>query len=376
MKKYGFLLFAIFACACSKSNNTAGANIIKVGEVSSLTGSEAAFGTSTHNGIKLYFDEVNAAGGINGKKLELITYDDQSKPEEAATGITKLITQDKVITVLGEVASSRSMAMAPIAQQYKIPMITPSSTNPKVTQLGDYIFRTCFIDPYQGKVMAKFALNDLNYKRIAVLRDIKSDYSVGLADYFSQAFKQSGGIVLVDQSYSGGDIDFKSQLTSIRETNPEAIFVPGYYTEVGLIARQARELGINVPLLGGDGWNSTKLIEIGGSAIQGSYFSDHYSPEDSTPIVQDFIKKYKTAYNETPDGMAATGYDAAQVLVDAIKRADSTDSTTLRNAIANTKDFTAVTGNITINASRDATKSAVVLQVADTHFTFKTKVNP
>ena len=202
--------------------------------------------------------------------LELITIDDQGKPEEAATAITKLVTQDKVVAVLGEVASSRSFAMAPIAQQYKTPMISPSSTNPKVTQQGDYIFRVCFIDPYQGEVMAKFALNDLNYKNVAVLRDIKNDYSVGLADYFIQAFNKHGGKVLLDQSYSAGDIDFKSQLTAIRQSNPEAIFVPGYYTEVGLIARQARELGINVPLLGGDGWNSTKLMEIGGSAIQGS----------------------------------------------------------------------------------------------------------
>ena len=376
MKKYSFLLAALLACACSKSNSTADANIIKIGEVGSLSGSEASFGTSTHNGIKLYFDEVNAAGGVNGKKLQLITVDNQGKPEEAATGITKLITQDKVVAVIGEVASSRSMAMAPIAQQYKIPMISPSSTNPKVTQQGDYIFRVCFIDPYQGQVMAKFALGNLNFKRIAVLRDIKNDYSVGLADFFTEAFKQNGGEVLVDQSYSAGDIDFKSQLTAIRQTNPEAIFVPGYYTEVGLIARQARELGMNAPLLGGDGWNSIKLIEIGGAAIQGSYFSDHYSPEDTAPIVQSFIKKYQAAYNETPDGMAATGYDAAQVVVDAIKRAGSTDGPALRNALASTKDFSAVTGNITIDENRDAKKSAVVLQIADSRFTFKTKVNP
>lgn len=378
MKKCHFLLAIFFACAaCSSPSNKSSKNeVIKIGEVGSLTGAEAAFGTSTHQGVKLYFDEINAQGGVNGKKLELVTIDNQGKPEEAATGITKLITQDKVIAVLGEVASSRSLAMAPIAQQYKIPMISPSSTNPKVTEQGDYIFRVCFIDPYQGEVMAKFSLNDLGVKRVAVLRDIKNDYSVGLADYFIGAFKKNGGEILADQSYSAGDIDFKSQLTAIRTTNPDAIFVPGYYTEVGLIARQARELGMNAPLLGGDGWNSIKLIEIGGSAIQGSYFSDHYSPEDNSPIVKDFIKKYQAAYNSVPDGMAATGYDAAQVLVDALKRSKSLDPKDVREAIAATKDFVAVTGSITIDEKRNAKKSAVVLQVADNHFAFKTKVNP
>ncbi|MBI4925010.1 MAG: ABC transporter substrate-binding protein, partial [Bdellovibrio sp.] len=289
-------------------------NEILIGEVGSLTGNEATFGTSTHNGIDLAFREVNKKGGVNGRMLKLLTLDDQGKPEEAALAVKKLITQTKVTAVLGEVASSRSLAMAPIAQRYKVTMLSPSSTNPKVTQLGDYIFRVCFIDPFQGHVMAKFALDTLKAKKVAILRDVKNDYSVGLANFFTDTFKKNGGTVLVDQSYSAGDIDFKSQLTAIRAKNPEAIFIPGYYTEVGLIARQARELGIKVPLLGGDGWDSPKLKEIGGSAIENSYFSNHYSEEDKSPQVVEFIKNYKEVYGSVPDGLAAMGYDAAKVL--------------------------------------------------------------
>ncbi|RYZ64465.1 MAG: ABC transporter substrate-binding protein, partial [Proteobacteria bacterium] len=251
-----------------------------------MTGSEATFGTSTHNGILLALKEINDAGGINGKKIELITVDNQSKSEEAALGTSKLITQNHVIAVLGEVASSRSLVMAPIAQQNGTPMISPSSTNPKVTQVGDYIFRTSFIDPFQGEVMARFASENLKAKKIAILKDVKSDYSMGLSQYFINTLLKSGGEILVEQSYAAGDLDFKSQLTAIRAKNPDAIYVPGYYTEVGLIARQARELGMKMPLLGGDGWDSPKLFEIGGKAIEGSYYSNHYSAEDQNPRVQ------------------------------------------------------------------------------------------
>jgi branched-chain amino acid transport system substrate-binding protein len=233
----------------SKTASRSAEDRILIGEVSSLTGSEATFGLSTHRGIEMAVKEINASGGIQGKPVELITMDDQCKPEEAATVITKLITQMNVRAVIGEVASSRTLAMAPIAQTYKIPLVTPSATNPKVTQQGDYIFRVCFIDPFQGMVMAKFAFETLKMKKIAILRDVKSDYSVGLSDFFKAHFEKMGGVIVIDQSYSAGDIDFKSQLTDIRSYNPEAIFVPGYYTEVGLIARQTRELGITVPLL-------------------------------------------------------------------------------------------------------------------------------
>lgn len=381
-------LTAIIACgagACKKKeeagksgagNTDQTTDVIRVGEVGSMTGSEATFGISTHRGIELAVKQINDQGGIKGKKIELISLDDQGKPEEAATAVTKLITQNKITALLGEVASSRSLAMAPIAQQYQVPMVSPSSTNPKVTEQGDYIFRVCFIDPFQGAVMAKFALENLGLKRVAILRDVKNDYSVGLADFFTMTFKNGGGEIVVDQSYSAGDIDFKSQLTSIRSLNPEAIFVPGYYTEVGLIARQAKELGINAPLMGGDGWDSPKLTEIGGDSINGSYFSNHYSSEDTSPQVQEFIAQYKAAYGEVPDGLAAMGYDAAKVLADAMTRAAGFSGPDIRTALAATKDYSGVTGNITIDGQRNAVKSAVVLKVQNDGFKFQTKINP
>lgn len=365
---------------CTKKNSATddsqNSNVIRVGEVGSMTGAEATFGTSTHRGVMLAFDEVNESGGVQGKKIQVVSVDDQGKPEEAATAITKLITQDKVVAVLGEVASSRSIAMAPIAQQYKVPMISPSSTNPKVTELGDYIFRVCFIDPFQGLVMARFATEKLKIKRVAILRDSKNDYSVGLADVFTESFKKMGGTIVEDKSYSAGDIDFKSQLTSIGASQPEAIYVPGYYTDVGLIARQAGELGIKVPLMGGDGWDSPKLREIGGNYINGSYFSNHYSSDDQSPQVQKFIADFKKKYNEIPDGLAAMGYDAAKVLVEAIKKVgiDSPDS--LRQAIAQTKNFPGVTGTISIDEKRNASKSAVILKIEEGQYKYQTTINP
>ena len=358
------------------SNAAPVGDTIKIGEVGSMTGGEASFGISTSRGVQMALDEVNGAGGVNGKKLEILALDDQGKQDEAATAVTKLITQNKVIAILGEVASSRSLAMAPIAQQYKIPMITPASTNPAVTEKGDFIFRVCFIDPFQGTVMAKFALNNLKAKKVAILRDVKSDYSVGLADFFIKAFTQGGGQVVADLSYSTGDTDFASQLTAIRAKSPEAIFVPGYYTEVGLVARKAKELGIKAPLMGGDGWDSPRLIEIGGEALNGSYFSNHYSSDDTSPEVQDFVQRYKKAYNETPDSMAVLGYDALHVLVGAMKHAKSLAGPDLRDAIAQTKDFKTVTGKITIDAKRNPVKSAVVLKIENKAYKFQTSVNP
>ena len=336
---------------------------IVIGEVGSMTGGAATFGKSTHDGIMLAVEKINAAGGIKGKKVRIITLDDQGKPEEAAIATTKLITQDKVIAILGEVASSNSLAMAPIAQKNGIPMVTPSSTNPKVTEIGDYVFRVCFIDPFQGSVMAKFAFNSLKLKKVAILRDVKNDYSIGLADFFIETFTKLGGEIVVDQSFSQGDVDFKSQLTSIKGKNPEAIFVPGYYTEVGLIARQARELGINVPLMGGE-------------ALTGSFFSNHYSPDDMSEGVQKFINDFKAAHNRIPDGLAAMGYDAMLILADAMTRAPELTTVAIRQALADTKAYPAVTGVITINAKRDAEKSAVIIEIKNGKFIFKEKIDP
>lgn len=367
------LFFCLFFIAnCTKKST----NEILVGEYGSLTGSEATFGTSTNKGIKLAFEEINASGGINGKQLKLITLDDQGKAEEAAQAVTRLITQDKVVAVLGEVASSRSLAAAPIAQQYKVPMITPSSTNPKVTQIGDYIFRVCFIDPFQGTVMAKFAVENLKLKKLAILRDVKSDYSMGLADYFTAKVKELGGEIITDVSYAGGDNNFKAQLTKIKATNPEGIFVPGYYTEVGLIAKQAKELGIQVPLLGGDGWDSTKLSEIGGTSIDGSYFSNHYTTESQDTTVTEFVAKFKAKYNEVPDGMAALGYDAANVLAKAMKQTKEVTSAAIRDELAKVTDFKGVTGKISMDANRNAVKSAVVVKVEGKNNKFVTTVTP
>ena len=336
---------------------------IPVGHVASMTGDTATFGRSADAGIRMAIEELNGAGGVLGKKLELITEDDRSVTEEARTAAQKLLQRDHVVALLGEVASSRSLAAAPEAQRAKVPMISPGSTNPKVTEVGDYIFRACFIDPFQGAVMAKFALGELKAKRLAILFDFKQDYSVGLADFFRDTVKKNGGEIVADERYTSGDIEFRAQLTTIRAANPDAIFVPGYYTELGLIAKQARELGINVPLLGGDGWDSEKTLEIGGDAVEGYYFSTHYAADSDDPHVQEFVKRFTAKNGATPDAMAALGYDAAGILADSLKRAGSTDGPKLRDAIAATKDFAGVTGKITIDENRNARKDAVVLQI-------------
>jgi branched-chain amino acid transport system substrate-binding protein len=336
---------------------------ILLGEVGSLTGSEATFGISTRNAIELAVREVNAAGGVKGKKIEIRVYDNQSKPEEAAQAANRLINQDNVLLILGEVASSNSMAMAEKAQPAKVPMISNASTNPKVTEIGDYIFRVCFIDPFQGYVMAKFAHDNLKINKVAVLRDLGSAYSQGLADVFERKFTEMGGKIVARETYTKGSTDFRSQLTAIKRASPDAIYIPGYYNDVGLIARQARELGITAKLMGGDGWDSEKLFELGGAAIEGSYFSNHYSPDDPNPQIQKFIADYKAAFGSVPDSLAALGYDAARVAVDAIKRAPSFDRAAIRDAIAQTKNFPGVTGNITLDDKRNATKPAVVLEV-------------
>lgn len=348
------------------------------GEVGSLTGPEASFGISTRNGIELAVNQANAAGGIKGKKIAVRVYDDQSKPEEAANAVTRLINQDHVKVILGEVASTNSLAMAPKAQEAHVPMISPSSTNPKVTEVGSYIFRVCFIDPFQGFVMAKFARDNLKLTKAAVLKDQKSDYSLGLTEFFTRKFTEMGGKIVALEAYAKGDSDFRAQLTAIKAQKPEAIYVPGYYTDVGIIARQARELGISkkVPLLGGDGWQSYKLFELGGSAIQGSYFSDHYSPDNPAPVVQKFLTEYKAAYGSVPDSLAGLGYDAARVAIAAMQKATDLSGPAVREALAQTKDFPGVTGTITLDSNRNAVKPAVVLEVGDGKMKYITTTAP
>jgi branched-chain amino acid transport system substrate-binding protein len=369
---------ALALAGCNKSQtagDSAPSDTIKIGEYACLTGQTASFGTASHQGAQMAIDDANAAGGILGKKIELITEDDQSKPGEAAAAVRKLISRDHVVALIGEMVSSRSLEAGPIAQQNKIPMVS-GSTNPNVTKIGNYIFRVCFIDPFQGTVMAKFALNSLKKTRVAVLTDVRQDYSVGLAQSFKEYFTKNGGTVVAEQSYSSGDQDFQAQLTSIKAANPEAIFVPGYYNEVGLIALQARELGITVPLMGGDGWDSPALAEIGGAAMEGNFFSNHFSTEDQSPIIQDFIREFKKRHNRDPDGMAALGYDAAKVLLDAMVRSGGTEPARVRDTLATTRDFQGVTGKITIDENRNANKSVVVLTIKDSGFHYVETIAP
>jgi branched-chain amino acid transport system substrate-binding protein len=244
-------------------------------------------------------------------------------------------------------------------------MLTPSSTNPEVTRKGDYIFRSCFIDPVQGAAIAQFAARTLNAKRAGIMVDRKNDYSTGLEKFISQTFTKLGGQMVVTQSYAAGDQDFNAQITSIKGANPDVIFVPGYYGDVALFAKQARDKGITVPLVGGDGWDAEQLYKIGGAALNGSFFSNHYSPYDQDPKVQKFVNDYKARYNSIPDALAATAYDAARIMFDAIKRANSLDGKAIRDALAATKDFPGVTGQVTFNENRDAVKPIVMIEIKD-----------
>ena len=370
---------AVLAAGCSKSGGDgAAAATIRIGEFASLTGNEATFGTSSHEGTVLAIEEINAAGGVLGKQLELVYEDNRSMQGESSTIAKKLINSNKVVALLGEVASGRSLEVAPIAQQNKVPMISPSSTNPKVTEIGDYVFRVCFIDPFQGTLLAGFAKNTLKAKKVAVFADVAAPYSLGLAQYFKEAWLAGGGEVVSEEKYTSRDKDFKAQLTKIKSAKPDAIMVPGYYQEVGLIVAQARQLGITVPLFGGDGWEAPGLIQIAGAEnLANTYYSTHFSPSSSDPLAQKFVAAYKAKYNgKVPDAMAALGYDSTMVLADAIKRAGTTDGPALRDAIAATKDFAGATGITTLDAKRDATKPAVIITVKDGKFEYVETVNP
>jgi branched-chain amino acid transport system substrate-binding protein len=369
---------AILAAAGCNKGTAVDSNEIVLGHYGSMTGSEATFGKSTDNGIKLALEEINQAGGINGKKVRLITYDDKGEAREAGTAVTRLVTRDGVAAVLGEVASSLSLNGAPICQDHGVPMVTPSSTNPAVTEVGDMIFRVCFIDPFQGSVCAKFAREHEGLKaaKAAILYDQAAAYAVGLQDEFGKAFEKLGGEIVATEIYTAGDQDFSAPLTNIRAAQPDVIFIPGYYTDVGNIAIQARKLGITVPLLGGDGWDSSKLGEIAGSAINGCFYSNHYSQQDPDPRVQDFIRKYKEQHKETPDGLAALGYDAARIVCQAIERAGSVAGADIAAELAKTKDFLGVTGKISIDENRNAVKPAVILEMKDGVPTYVTTIEP
>jgi branched-chain amino acid transport system substrate-binding protein len=353
-----WIALALAGCGKKKDDNT-----IVIGHFASMTGAEATFGISTDNAIKIAIEERNAKGGVRGKKIVLQTIDDASKTSEAATAVTRLINDHGAVAILGEVASGRSLAGGPIAQNNKVPMISPSSTNPSVTDVGDYIFRVCFLDDFQGWVGAKFAKDDLKAERVAILYDQAQSYSSGLADYFAKAYEQMGGKVVVRQAFNGANPEISSQLQAIKGADAQVIYLPVYYGPAATIIRKARESGITIPFLGGDGWDSEELAKNAGDAINNTYFSNHYAAEEPRPEVKNFVDKYKATYGgSVPDGLAALGYDAALVLFDAMERAKSLSGPDLRDAIAQTKNFTGVTGTFSIDEKRNAQKSAVVIK--------------
>jgi len=371
-------MVAVLAAGCG--SDTASTQI-NVGGNFEMTGGVATFGQSSANGANLAFKQINAAGGVLGKQINFVIADNKSEPAESTNAMTKLISEDKVVAILGAVASSNTLAASQVSEDSKIPFITPTSTNPKVTfdngKVKPYAFRSCFIDPFQGTVMANFASRTLKAKTAAIYIDNSSDYSKGLAEFFEKAFVANGGTIVSKEAFLQKDQDFKATLTKIKATNPDVIYVPGYYQEVGLIVKQARALDITVPMMGGDGWDSPKLVEIAGAAaLNNGYFSNHYSPEDKDAKVQKFVADYKAEYGQVPDALAALGYDAALMLVDAIKRANSDDPQKITDALAQTKDLAVVTGTLTLNDRHDPVKSAVVIEMKDGKQVFKEKVNP
>lgn len=358
------------------TSSAPGSSPIVLGEYESMTGAQSTFGASTHNGCQLAVDQINKAGGIDGHPVKISLQDDEGKPDAALTVVKKLITQENVTAVIGEVASKNSIAAAPFCNSSKTPMVSPSSTNPKVTTIGPYIFRICFIDPFQGTAAAKFATNTLKARRAAILTDATGDYSIGLSQAFNDAFLKLGGQVITRQNYQASDADFRAQLTAVKALNPDILFVPGYYNNVGVIAKQAREVGIHCPLMGGDGWESPKLVEGAGGpggALEGCYYTNHSAMDNPDPTIQNFVKTYQAAYGGgVPGALSALGYDAVNMVADAIKRTGKPDDgnysseayrTKLRDTLAATHGFKAVTGSITLDANRNAVKPAVVLQV-------------
>jgi branched-chain amino acid transport system substrate-binding protein len=367
------LLTLTFAAAARAANSEP----IKIGHFASLTGKDAAFGVATRKGILLAVEELNANGGILGRKVEYLVEDIQSKPGESATAVKKLISRDKVVAMLGANASSNSLEAAPICQNARVPMMAISSTSPSVTEKGDYIFRICFIDPFQGAVLAKFAHTHLKARRVALLTSVSSPYSVGLSNVFRQRFTELGGQIVAEQKYAEGDKDFKAQLTAIRAQQPDAIAATGFYTEAALICLQARSLGLTIPIVGGDGWEAPQLTELGGKAVEGTYYSTHYSPYNEAAEVQSFVRKFKARWdNETPEAVSALGYDAMMLYADAFKRAGTTDGPKFRDAIAATKNFPGVTGRTTIDLQRNSAKPAVILMVKDGQTRFVEAVEP
>jgi len=371
------LAASVAGCGSSSSKE------IKIGLLNEMTGGNATIGTAAANGAKLAIKEINANGGLLGKQIKAVVADNKSEPSEAANAMTKLLTQDRVVAVTGTFSSSNAIAAASVAEANKSPYLVAGATNPKVTvdektkTVKKYIYRVCFIDPFQGTVAANFAAKDLKVKKAAMLVDNSSDYSKGLAEFFQAALTKEGGEIVANEAYLQKDTDFKATLTKIKSKGAEVLYVPGYYEEVGKIVKQAREMGITVPIIGADGWDSPKLVEIASvSALNNTYFTNHYSVEDTSPKAQAFVEAYTKEYGQKPEALAVLGYDAVYVLADAIKRANSTDSAKIIEALADTKDFPAISGVTTINKTHDADKNAVVIEMKDGKQVFKTSIKP
>ena len=375
------MLLATALTGCGGDKKGSG-DIIKIGANIEMTGGSASFGKSAQNGIKLAIEETNAKGGVLGKKLELVVADNKSEAAEATNAMQKLIAQDKVVAVIGPNLSSASIAATSVNTGAKVLAISPMGTNPNVTvdkdgKTKDFMFRACFIDPFQGTVMATFAKDNLKAKNVAILIDNSSDYAKGLAQFFKEAFTKGGGTIAAEESYLQKDTDFKATLTKIKASNPDMIYVPGYYQEVGMIVKQAREMGLNVPMAGGDGWDSAKLPEIAGkAALNNTYFSSLYSPDDDSKLNKYFVAAYQKAYNEKPDVFAALAYDSALLVINAIKSANALDTVKIKDAMAKTAGFSGVSGNVTFNEQHNPVKSAVIIEYKDGAQVFKTKINP
>lgn len=359
----------------SKSGDT-----IKIGANLELSGGTASFGQSAADGLKLAIDEINKEG-IDGKKLEIVKVDNKSDAAEATSGSIKLVSQDKVVAVVGSATSTNTLAQVQVAQDNKVPLLTPTATNPDITnkagKLNDYVFRTCFIDPFQGTVAANFASDEIGAKTAAIYVDSASDYSKGLAAAFKEAFTAKGGKIVAEEAYVTKDTDFRSTLTRIKSAKPEFVFLPGYYEEVGLILKQAREDGMDLPFMGGDGWDSPKVVEIAGAdALKNTYITNHYSPEDEDAKIQDFVAAFEKEYDKTPDAFAALGYDTGYYLADAIKRSGDASPEKIRQALEDVKDLQLVSGTLNLDENHDPIKSATILEYVDGKQTFKTKINP
>ena len=387
MKKKFLFTAAALACAAALMSAGCGGdkkadNVIKVGVVSEMTGGNATYGNSIVNGMKLAAKEINDAGGVMNKKIELVVADSKSEAAEAANAMTKLISQDKVPVVTGLFSSSSGIAASGVSEAAKIPFLAVGTTNPDVTTNKDgstkpNTFRMCFIDPFQGTVGANFVLNELKLKKAAIYVDNSSDYSKGLSAFFKESFVKGGGQIVTEEAYLQKDTDFKAVLTKIKATNPEVIYAPGYYEEIGKIVKQARELGITCPVVGGDGWDSPKMQEIAGKeALNNTFFTNHYSSDADTPESKKFVAAFEKEYKQRPDACGVLGYDSMKLVADAIKRAGAVDSAKIAAALAATKNFKAVTGETSLNEKHDAVKSAVIIEFKDGKQAFRATVKP